>query len=246
MAPRADRVTILGMIVTMRAWIVLTGALSLLAAGCAQPERIGERWRDSAVALRAPLPTYPDTALSEGRAGKVTVSFQVDTLGRPRAVRVVTAEGGEPFVRSARAALSQWRLLPAIDGCRVFEGPYELTFRFRMRHGDPALKMSPARLQRKVAPRGLEGAAAQWRLVERVLPKYPAAQLDGRPNGAAMLRFRVAADGSTQAVRVERAVPHRAFGAAAGAAVAKWRFEWQGEGEPQPAERCQTINFRVG
>ena len=57
-------------------------------------------------------PVYPQRALSERIAGKVTVQYVVDKSGRTRSLRVIAATPAGVFNRAALDAIRRWRYAP--------------------------------------------------------------------------------------------------------------------------------------
>ena len=82
-------------------------------------------------ALRVVQPSYPLDALRNGVAGKVDLEFQVDTEGRVRNIRVLSAQPAGVFEQSAIAALRQWRF-------EVSAAPARFTRSFAFTRGSSA------------------------------------------------------------------------------------------------------------
>lgn len=76
------------------------------------------------------------------------------------------------------------------------------------------------------------------------LPDYPAKAYRSGRQGWVILRLDVDANGQTQNVGVERAVPNRLFGGNAVRAAKDWRFAPPADG---PLEKCRVlIRYRLG
>lgn len=67
--------------------------------------------------LRNPHPAYPEEARAAGQQGLVTLSVQVDALGRVAAVRLVRSSGFPVLDERARSTVaSRWAFKPAKSG----------------------------------------------------------------------------------------------------------------------------------
>lgn len=75
------------------------------------------------VALNAPQPVYPSSALRAGTAGQVAVTFSVGTDGRVSNIRVVAAEPAGVFNQSVLSSVRRWTFRPLnslMDVSRTF------------------------------------------------------------------------------------------------------------------------------
>jgi protein TonB len=72
--------------------------------------------RFDAAYLNNPRPVYPRLSRRMGEQGKVLLRVQVDGEGRPLEVRLQQSSGHTRLDEAARAAVSQWRFVPARRG----------------------------------------------------------------------------------------------------------------------------------
>ncbi|MBH5329944.1 energy transducer TonB [Eikenella sp. S3360] len=116
-------------------------AALLLAACAAKPSY------EPAMLIHSVKPAYPPQYEEEGITGSTTVQMRIDTQGKVRAVRVLSAT--HPlFARSAERAAWQYRFTPAKQNGQPVESIITQAFRFKMAaetpgHSKPAQPPSP-------------------------------------------------------------------------------------------------------
>jgi protein TonB len=72
--------------------------------------------RFDAAYLKNPRPDYPRAAKRMGEQGKVMLRVYVSTTGAPEKIEIGTSSGSRRLDEAARAAVEQWKFLPARQG----------------------------------------------------------------------------------------------------------------------------------
>ncbi len=82
--------------------------------------------------IRRVRPTYPYSARRRGTEGYVRVQFVVDREGQVENIRILSAENGDIFNESVRAALNRWKFKPGQKDGRAVPVVIRTTFQFRL------------------------------------------------------------------------------------------------------------------
>ena len=69
--------------------------------------------------LQNPAPTYPPLSRRAGEEGKVVLKVYVDAGGLPGKVEIHQGSGFERLDKSAVAAVSRWKFVPARQGSQA-------------------------------------------------------------------------------------------------------------------------------
>ena len=78
-------------------------------------------------------PEYPIKNAREKIEGSVTMSFDVDTSGKPINIKVIKAEPVKTFDKAAIRSLSKWRYAPkVVNGIAVVDEDLEMTIDFNL------------------------------------------------------------------------------------------------------------------
>jgi len=77
-------------------------------------------------------PVYPEIARRRGQQGRVTLQVNVSADGKPLAVSVAESSGHASLDDAARAAVQQWRFVPASRGGTPIPALAEVPVRFRL------------------------------------------------------------------------------------------------------------------
>jgi TonB family protein len=92
--------------------------------------------RVPARALERENPEYPESALSQGREGWVTVSFVISTTGDVIEPMIEASSGGAAFEQAALRAVEGWKYAPATqDGVPVEQAMVKTVLRFSLEAG---------------------------------------------------------------------------------------------------------------
>ncbi len=76
---------------------------------------------------------YPIKSVREKIEGSVTMSFNVDTSGKPVNIKVIKAEPVKIFDKAAIRSLSKWRYAPkVVNGIAVVDEDLEMTIDFNL------------------------------------------------------------------------------------------------------------------
>jgi protein TonB len=82
------------------------------------------------VALKTPIPRYPDSERLVGNEGWVHLNLMVDAHGKPFEVSVVDSSGNPVFDKTAIAAVEKWTFEPARMGTQPIEGSTDFKMLF--------------------------------------------------------------------------------------------------------------------
>ena len=78
-------------------------------------------------------PEYPIKSVREKIEGSVTMSFDVDTSGKPVNIKVIKAEPVKIFDKAAIRSLSKWRYAPkVVNAIAVVDKDLEMTIDFNL------------------------------------------------------------------------------------------------------------------
>ncbi|MBH0016197.1 energy transducer TonB [Pseudoalteromonas sp. NGC95] len=78
-------------------------------------------------------PVYPIKSVREKIEGSVTMSFDVNTSGKPINIKVIKAEPVKIFDKAAIRSLSKWRYAPkVVNGIAVVDENLEMTIDFNL------------------------------------------------------------------------------------------------------------------
>ncbi|MBC7369797.1 MAG: TonB family protein [Undibacterium sp.] len=165
-----------------------------------------------------PSGEYPGVLSERRLAGAVEFSCRVDAAGRASAPRILGTTHAD-FVLPALAALAKWEFTPAKQGDLVIATELVGEVSFDAIAGNRAEVLAANGI---AAPEG--GAPGAWpQLVRAADAVWPHDLLMQGGSGEAVLEFTVEANGSVASLRVLSAT-QPAFGQAALAALATWRF----------------------
>lgn len=188
------------------------------------------RWDIAPEPVSTFMPAYPFEALRDGRKGKATVRYVIDTDGRVIAARVMEATAPE-FGAATLAMIDGWRFKPArrsADGTAA-RAMVSLTREFDPDgRGDVPVSESAqwlvSRLKKnKLAPVRADELDAPLKPVSQRPPIYPSSLREAGQDGEAVIEFYVDQRGDAQLPRVVSATAPE-FGYAAAQAVATWRY----------------------
>ncbi|HAG38836.1 MULTISPECIES: TonB family protein [unclassified Pseudoalteromonas] len=78
-------------------------------------------------------PKYPVAEVRNKTEGFVTMSFDVDSYGRPNNIKVINAKPEQVFNSEAKRALSKWQYSPkVVNGVAVPDKNLEMTIEFNL------------------------------------------------------------------------------------------------------------------
>lgn len=196
--------------------------------------------RSPAVPLDTPPPVYPPRALAAHRSGEVTVRFTVRPDGSTGDVRIVRASPPHLFDAAARDAVRSWRFRPANAEGHAVATTVTQTLIFQ----PPApSRKAPRAAPPQPAPRAPGNSVpANVHPLHLVPPTYPPQAFQDGLAGRVTVRFIVARDGHTTAVRILAAHPPGVFDNAVLRAVRQWRFA----PVSIPTPVTQTLTFTPG
>lgn len=72
-------------------------------------------WSRTAEPIYRTISEYPEFAWRNNKEGTVILRFDLDEVGRPSNIEVVSADHGNTFKRSAKESLKKWRFLPKFE-----------------------------------------------------------------------------------------------------------------------------------
>lgn len=188
------------------------------------------RWDIAPEPVSTFMPAYPFEALRDGKKGKATVRYVIDTDGRVIAARVMEATAPE-FGAATLAMIDGWRFKPArrsADGTAA-RAMVSLTREFEPDgRGDVPVSESAqgllSRLKKnKLEPVRADELDAPLKPVSQRPPIYPSALREAGQDGEAVIEFYIDRRGDAQLPRVVSATAPE-FGYAAAQAVATWRY----------------------
>lgn len=177
-------------------------------------------------------PRFPEHLRGLADRGEVDIEFMVDTRGRVRNPRVLSASD-PAFARAAMDAVLDWQFEPALDQGQprevrirqtiVFHPPGESTQQGLVQ---PGLGVAEFLVQ----PQNLAELTSELHYDQPpkakapIDPVYPAELLRQRVSGSARIAYLIGADGQVYSSQVLEAT-HPEFGRSAQAMVEAWAFE---------------------
>ena len=173
---------------------------------------------------QAPKPDYPTETVAAARSGTVKLDVAIDAQGNVREPRLVGSVH-DAFAGSAIATVLDWKFAPALKQGKPAASRGVVTVEFRV-IADREIVQSPTfaipRKSPKEYPAEYRYDEAPQLLVQRD-PVYPVELFAGETSGSADMVFLIDPAGRPRRVEV-KSTTHPAFGAAATAAIAAWRF----------------------
>lgn len=84
--------------------------------------------------LQNPKPAYPAMSRRQGEEGKVVLRVRVSAQGTSRSVEIKQSSGFSRLDEAARAAVEQWRFIPARQGSEAVESSVLVPLNFTLDH----------------------------------------------------------------------------------------------------------------